>query len=185
MKELEERGEFLEKELRRAIQAELEASTQNEGVPQQSSSAGKMEEYMLEWINLLFKKRSLTTREEQLRSQENAKRMEYLGNLVDHALRKYMERSDADKSRNDLEHENWLLQEWLKLVQERDTMVQKEESLRVESQLISLKLSPSPSSPQASGASTTPATTPASSPVKGPPVSSGRRNSTASNCAVM
>jgi hypothetical protein len=40
------------------------------------------------------------------------------------------------KSVTDEEHEKWLLQEWLKVVQERDELVRKEEILRVESEMM-------------------------------------------------
>ena len=43
---------------------------------------------------------------------------------------------DADKSVTDEEHEKWLLREWLKVVQERDDLVRKEELLRVEAEIM-------------------------------------------------
>ena len=42
----------------------------------------------------------------------------------------------TDKSVTDEEHEKWLLREWLKVVQERDELVKKEELLRVESEIM-------------------------------------------------
>ena len=42
----------------------------------------------------------------------------------------------TDKSVKDEEHEKWLLREWLKVVQERDELVKKEELLRVESEIM-------------------------------------------------
>lgn len=143
MRELEKRGEVLEKELRQVIQEEVDGVTPKVSENADTAKGRQAEEHMLEWINLIFKKRSLTFKEEQLRIRENGKKLDYLGNLVDHALRKYLDRSD--KSTTDLEHEQWLLQEWLKVVQERDNLVMKEESLRVESELMNLKLgSPTP-----------------------------------------
>ena len=94
MRALEERGEFLEREIRRFLAEEEDfVILRKSGCSGVEEVSHKEDEYLIEWINLLFKKRTLINQEEYLRIREDEKKLDYLGNLVDTALRKYLDRS--------------------------------------------------------------------------------------------
>jgi hypothetical protein len=67
MRVLELRAQFLENELRRFLLEELEGRTSEGGEYVDVLVNSKEDEYLLEWINLLFKKRNLLHQEELLR----------------------------------------------------------------------------------------------------------------------
>jgi hypothetical protein len=122
--ELDEQGNFLEKQLRSVMNTSITAESDSPSSVKKNERDKEIEDKLLkEWFLLINQKNALLHRQQELELLQNEKNLEKRYEILSNQLRKLMEIDDFNKTNEQKKAEQILFHELITLVNKRNELV--------------------------------------------------------------